>query len=270
MKNKDDLGMVYICGAGPGDPKLLTLRALELINQAEVILYDRLIGEEIANLFPESAEKIYVGRNVGDPTTHQNKTNELMLKYAGMGKTVLRLKGGDPFIFGRGGEEAEILIENNIPFEIIPGITSGIGAAVYSGIPLTHRRYGSAVAFVTGHEDPDKKTPEVIWEKLFDAVDTVVVYMGTEKLEIIIEKIKNGKKGMEKPVAIVQNGTLKNQKVITGNLNNIVTLSKQAKISPPAIVIIGDIVKLNDKISWFNQTSKTETARDRKTERKNR
>ena len=251
MKNKDDAGIVYICGAGPGDPKLLTLRALELIKQAEVILYDRLVGKEIINLFPESAEKIYVGRNVGDPTTHQNNTNELMLRYANMGKTVLRLKGGDPFIFGRGGEEAEILEENKIPFEIIPGITSGIGAAVYSGIPLTHRKYGSSVAFVTGHEDPEKKTPEVKWEKLFDAVDTVVVYMGTEKLEIIIEKIKKGKKSDNKPVAIVQNGTLRNQKVIIGNVDNIVTLAKQAKIMPPAIVIIGDIVKLNEKIDWY-------------------
>lgn len=251
MKNKDGSGIVYICGAGPGDPKLLTLRALELIKQAEVILYDRLVGKEIINLFPESAEKMYVGRKVGDPTTHQNYTNELMLRYASMGKTVLRLKGGDPFIFGRGAEEAEILEENKIPFEIIPGITSGIGAAVYAGIPLTHRKYGSSVAFVTGHEDPEKKTPEVNWEKLFDAVDTVVIYMGTEKLEIIIEKIKNGKKSDNKPVAIVQNGTLRNQKVIIGNLNNIVTLAQQAKIMPPAIVIIGDIVKLNDKIDWY-------------------
>jgi uroporphyrin-III C-methyltransferase len=251
MKNKDDSGIVYICGAGPGDPKLLTLRALELINQAEVILYDRLIGKEIISLFPESAEKIYVGRKVGDPTTHQNNTNELMLKYASMGKIVLRLKGGDPFIFGRGGEEAEILKENKIPFEIIPGITSGIGAAVYSGIPLTHRKYGSSVAFVTGHEDPEKKTPEVNWDKLFDAVDTVVIYMGTEKLEIIIEKIKNGKKSDNKAVAIVQNGTLRNQKVIIGNFNNIVTLAQQSKIMPPAIVIIGDIVKLNNKIDWY-------------------
>lgn len=256
MKNKDGLGMVYICGAGPGDPKLLTLRASELIDQAEVILYDRLVGKAIIDLFPKSAEKVYVGRNIGDPTTHQDKTNELILKYAGMGKTVLRLKGGDPFIFGRGGEEAEILIENKVPFEIIPGITSGIGAAVYSGIPLTHRKYSSAVAFVTGHEDPDKKTPQVKWEKLFDAVDTVVVYMGTEKLERIVERIKNEGKDALKPVAIVQNGTLENQKVIIGNLDNIVTLSKQAKIEPPAIVIIGDIVRLGDKISWFNQVTK--------------
>jgi uroporphyrin-III C-methyltransferase len=252
MKIKhSSVGMVYICGAGPGDPRLLTLRALDLIKQADVILYDRLVGGEIIELFPPSSEKIYVGRNVRDPTTHQNRTNELMLKYATMGKSVLRLKGGDPFIFGRGGEEAEILMENNIPFEIIPGITSGIGAAIYSGIPLTHRKYGSAVAFVTGHEDPDKKTPEVNWEKLFDAVDTVVVYMGTEKLEIIIDKIKKGKNDGNKPVAIIENGTLKSQKVIVGDLGNIVMLSKQANVKPPAIVILGDVVKLNKKLEWF-------------------
>lgn len=244
-------GIVYICGAGPGDPKLLTLRALDLIKQSEVILYDRLVGDEIIDLFPNDAEKIYVGRNVGDPTTHQDKTNQFMLKYAKMGRKVLRLKGGDPFIFGRGGEEAEILKENNIPFEIIPGITSGIGAAIYSGIPLTHRKYGSTVAFVTGHEDPDKKTPEVRWEKLLQAVDTVVIYMGTEKLNIIIEKINTGNNNAKTPVAIIQNGTLKNQKIIKGTLEDIVEIARKSKVKPPAIVIIGNIVKLNETINWF-------------------
>lgn len=255
MSIDENPGIVYICGAGPGDPKLLTLRALDLIKQSEVILYDRLVGDEIIDLFPTDAEKIYVGRNVGDPTTHQDKTNQLMLKYAKMGRKVLRLKGGDPFIFGRGGEEAEILKENNIPFEIIPGITSGIGAAIYSGIPLTHRKYGSAVAFVTGHEDPDKKTPEVRWEKLLQAVDTVVIYMGTEKLNIIIEKIKIGSKNVKIPVAIIQNGTLKNQIVIKGDLDNIVEMAREAKIKPPAIVIVGNIVNLNETINWFDKYS---------------
>lgn len=253
MKNNDSLGKVYICGAGPGDPKLLTIKAFELIKQADVILYDRLIGDEIIKLFPDASEKVYVGRNVGDPTTHQDKTNQLMIKYAKMGRNVLRLKGGDPFIFGRGGEEAEILAENEISFEIVPGITSGIGAANYSGIPLTHRKYGSSVAFVTGHEDPDKKTPEVNWNKLFEAVDTVVIYMGTEKLELIINKIKGGRINDRTLVAIIQNGTLKNQVVITGNLGNIASLAKEHNVKPPAIVIIGDIVNLNKKIKWYIQ-----------------
>jgi uroporphyrin-III C-methyltransferase len=170
-----------------------------------------------------------------------------------MGRSVLRLKGGDPFIFGRGGEEAEILVENQIPFEIIPGITSGIGAANYSGIPLTHRKYGSTVAFVTGHEDPEKKTPEVKWDKLSEAVDTVVIYMGTEKLELIINKIKGGKIDDRTPIAIIQNSTLNNQKIITGNLGNIVSLAKEYNVKPPAVVIIGDIVNLHKKIKWYNQ-----------------
>jgi len=253
MKNNDRLGKVYICGAGPGDPKLLTIKAFELLKHVDVILYDRLIGEEIIKLFPDSSEKVYVGRNVGDPTTHQNRTNELMIKYAKMGRSVLRLKGGDPFIFGRGGEEAEILVENKIPFEIIPGITSGIGAANYSGIPLTHRKYGSTVAFVTGHEDPEKKTPEVKWDKLSEAVDTIVIYMGTEKLELIINKIKRGKIDDRTSIAIIQNSTLNNQKIITGNLGNIVSLAKEYNVKPPAIVIIGDIVNLHKKIKWYNQ-----------------
>lgn len=251
MNNNKISGKVYICGAGPGNPELLTIKALELIKRAEVILYDRLIGDKIIELFPSKAEKVYVGRSIGDPTTHQNKTNELMIKYANMGKNVLRLKGGDPFIFGRGGEEAEFLRENNIEYEIIPGITAGIGTAVYSGIPLTHRKFGSSVAFVTGHEDPKKGSPVVHWEKLLDSVNTVVVYMGTEKLETIINKIKKGKINEKTPVAIIENGTLKTQRLIIGNLNNIVEKFNQYKIKPPSIIIIGNVVNLNPMIKWY-------------------
>jgi uroporphyrin-III C-methyltransferase len=174
-----------------------------------------------------------------------------MLEYSNKGKNVLRLKGGDPFIFGRGGEEAEFLKSNNISFEIIPGITSGIGAAIYSGIPLTHRKYSSSVAFVTGHEDPEKKTPIVKWEKLFDAVDTVVIYMGTEKLEIIIEKVRKGNISENKKIAVIENGTLKNQRIIKGELYNIIEKVRKGNIRPPAIVIIGDTVNLNEEISWY-------------------
>jgi uroporphyrin-III C-methyltransferase len=241
------MGKIFICGAGPGDPKLLTVRALELINKSDVILYDRLVGKGIIQLFPKDTEKVYVGRNIGDPTTHQNKTNELMLEYSKKGRQVLRLKGGDPFIFGRGGEEAEFLKSNNIQFEIIPGITSGIGAAIYSGIPLTHRKYSSSVAFVTGHEDPDKKTPIVKWEKLLDAVDTLVIYMGTEKLETIIGNIRKGNTDEKTKVAIVENGTLHNQRIVTGEIGNIVQKSKDENIRPPAIIIIGEKHKTKAK-----------------------
>jgi uroporphyrin-III C-methyltransferase len=248
-----NLGKIYICGAGPGDPKLLTIRALELINKSDVILYDRLIGNGIVKLFPKETEKVYVGRNIGDPTTHQNKTNELMLEHSRKGKQVLRLKGGDPFIFGRGGEEAEFLNDNNIQYEIIPGITSGIGAAAYSGIPLTHRKYSSSVAFVTGHEDPEKKTPEVKWEKLLDAVDTVVIYMGTEKMETIIDKIRKGNTSEKTKVAIIENGTLDSQRIISGEIGNIVKKSKDENIRPPAIIIIGETVTLTNTINWYIQ-----------------
>ncbi len=244
-------GKIFICGAGPGDPKLLTIRAVELINKSDVILYDRLIGKDIIQLFPKETEKVYVGRNIGDPTTHQNKTNELMLEYSKKGQQVLRLKGGGPFIFGRGGEEAEFLKSNNIQFEIIPGITSGIGAAIYSGIPLTHRKYSSSVAFVTGHEDPEKKTPIVKWEKLLGAVDTVVIYMGTEKLEKIISNIRKGNTNEKTKVAIIENGTLHNQRIVTGEIGNIVQKSKDESIKPPAIIIIGETVILSDTIKWY-------------------
>src|SRR6188508_3402604 len=252
-------GKVYICGAGPGEPNLLTLKAAKLLSTCDVILYDRLVNKRTLKMASQRSKKVYVGRESGDPTTNQLNTNELMLKFAKKGKKVLRLKGGDPFIFGRGGEEAEFLKLNNICFEIIPGITSGIGAAIYSGIPLTHRKYSSSVAFVTGHEDPEKKTPVVKWEKLFEAVDTVVIYMGTEKLELIINKIKGGKIDDRTPVAIIQNSTLKNQKIITGNLGNIVSLAKEYDVEPPSIVIIGDIVNLHKKIKWYNQYTNMES-----------
>ena len=157
-------GKVYLVGAGPGDPKLITLRAVELIKKADVVLYDRLVSKKILAMIPKRAVSIYVGRAVGDDTTHQENTNELMVKYAQLKKSVVRLKGGDPIIFGRGGEEAEFLKSLNVKYEIIPGITSGIGSATYAGIPLTHRQFASSVVFVTGHEDPEKKT-EVVKRK---------------------------------------------------------------------------------------------------------
>ena len=168
-------GKVYLVGAGPGDSKLITLRAVELLKKADVVLYDRLVSKKIISMIPKKTEKIYVGRAVGDDTTHQNSTNDLMVIHAKSKKNVVRLKGGDPIIFGRGGEEAEFLKENNIKYEIVPGITSGIGSATYAGIPLTHRKYSSSVVFVTGHEDPEKKSEIVKWKRLAKSVDTIVI-----------------------------------------------------------------------------------------------
>lgn len=245
-------GRVYICGAGPGDSGLITVRAMELVKTCDVILYDRLVGQGIVDQFPKGAEKVYVGRAVGDPTTHQKRTNELMVKYAKKGKSVLRLKGGDPFIFGRGAEEAEYLLKHGIEFEIIPGITSAIASPAYAGIPLTHRQYSSSVAIVTGHEGEDNKgSAPVDWKKMAGAVDTIVVLMGIGQLERISSDLVKG--GMKKntQAAIVESGTTDRQRVIAGTLATIARLAAKNDIRPPAIVVIGKVASLNGKIGWF-------------------
>ena len=243
-------GKVYLVGAGPGDPKLITLRAVELIKKAGVVLYDRLVSKKILAMIPKRAVSIYVGRAVGDDTTHQENTNELMVKYAQLKKSVVRLKGGDPIIFGRGGEEAEFLKSFNVKYEIIPGITSGIGSATYAGIPLTHRQFASSVVFVTGHEDPEKKTEVVKWKKLAKSVDTIVIMMGLSRIEVISRKLIEG--GMDKnmPVAVIQNGTTSKQKMIKGTISNIANKIKRNKIKPPTNIIIGRVVDLSDIIGW--------------------
>ncbi len=249
--NNKSKGKVYICGAGPGNPDLITKRCWDLLKHCDIILYDRLVGREILELIPESTPKIYVGRSAGDPTTNQVKTNKVMLQYALEGKKVLRLKGGDPFIFGRGGEEAEFLNENAIDFEIIPGISSAIGSAVYSGIPLTHRQFSSSVAIVTGHEDPTKKEKSIRWDKLATAVDTIVILMGVENLESIMKNLINYGLSNATKIAVIQNGTLKEQKVIIGNFSNIRKKMENASIKPPVVIIIGEVVSLSDKIKWI-------------------
>jgi len=243
-------GMVYLVGAGPGDPKLITLRAVELIKKADVVLYDRLVSKKIITLIPKKAKKFYVGRDVGDDYKHQDSTNGLMVKYAKSHKCVVRLKGGDPFIFGRGGEEAEYLKKHKIQFEIVPGITSGIGSAIYSGIPLTHRKHSSSVAFVTGHEDPEKTKNPVEWKRLAKSVETIVIMMGLSRIGMITKELAAGGLKKTTPVAVVQRGTTDDQRVITGNLANIAKKIKDNNITPPSIIIIGNVVKLHKTIGW--------------------
>lgn len=243
-------GMVSIVGAGPGDPKLITLKAVEAIKSADVVLYDRLVSKKIIAMIPRRAEKVYVGRDVGDDYRHQDSTNDLMVKYAKQRKNVVRLKGGDPFIFGRGGEEAEFLREHGIKYEIIPGITSGIGSAEYSGIPLTHRDYASSVVFVTGHEDAKKTKGTVNWKKLAKSVDTIVIMMGLSRLETISKNLISGGLDRNTPVAVIQNGTTSEHKMLKGTLGNIATKVKTAKVRPPSIIIIGKVVSLSEKIGW--------------------
>src|SRR5919197_3867495 len=245
-------GKVFICGAGPGDPKLITIRAMEVLNNCDVVLYDRLVCKDLIDQIPVASEKIYVGRSVGDSAT-QDITNDLMVGRAKNGKRVVRLKGGDPFIFGRGAEEAEYLYKHNIEFEIIPGITSAIGSAAYAGIPLTHRRFSSSIAIVTGHEDPKKRESTVKWDTLAKTVNTIVILMGVEKLEYISHKLIKAGLSKESDVAIIENGTTKKQRIVKGNLSNIVEKAQEKEMKSPAIIIIGKVVSLQGKLAWFNK-----------------
>jgi uroporphyrin-III C-methyltransferase len=249
------IGKVFICGAGPGDPDLLTLKSMKLLKTCKVVLYDRLVGNNIVKLIPDTSKKIYVGREEGDPSFHQDNTNKIMKKYAKKGEKVLRLKGGDPFIFGRGGEEAEFLREHNIQYEIVPGVTSPIASAIYAGIPLTHRQFSSSIAIVTGHEATEKGQASVHWEKLPDAVDTIIIMMGIGQLRRITTRLIRAGMSKDTDVAIIENGATSKQRVVTGTLENIIDLSRKAEIKPPAIIIIGRVVSLGEKISWFQDNS---------------
>lgn len=243
-------GKVFIVGAGPGDPKLITLKAVEAIKSSDIVLYDRLVSKQIVSMIPKRSQKMYVGRDVGDDYKHQDTTNDLMVKFAKKNKNVVRLKGGDPFIFGRGGEEAEFLRKHKVKYEIIPGITSGIGSAEYSGIPLTHRDYASSVVFVTGHEDAKKTKSVVEWKKLAKSVDTIVIMMGLSRIGIISQRLVSGGLDKNTPVAVIQNGTTDEHKMIKGTLANISKKINDAKIKPPAIIVVGKVVRLSDKIGW--------------------
>jgi len=244
-------GKVYICGAGPGEPKLLTLRAAKLLSTCEVILYDRLVNKRTLKMASKRSKKVYVGRESGDPTTNQLNTNELMLKFAKDGKTVLRLKGGDPFIFGRGGEEAEFLSKNKVRFEIIPGVSSLNGAAVYAGIPLTHRDYSSSVIILTGHEAMEKKKSSIRWKAVTKAADTIVIFIGLEQMKYIISNLIRAGLNKNTNIAVVQNATSSIQRVITGTLYNIESKVKLKKIQSPSIIIVGNVVGIQKKIQWF-------------------
>ncbi|MEM3437451.1 MAG: uroporphyrinogen-III C-methyltransferase [Nitrososphaerales archaeon] len=243
-------GKVFLVGAGPGDYKLLTIRALELLKRADVVIYDRLVSKSILKLIPKKAKKIYVGKKSGMHGLSQEKINELMINLALEGKKVVRLKGGDPFLFGRGGEEAEALTDNNIDFEVVPGVTSALAAPAYAGIPLTHRNYSSSVAIVTGHQA--RKSERVVnWSKLASSVDTIVILMGVEKLEFIINNLIEGGLNANTPVAIIEWGTMKRQRNLIGKLGNIVEEAKKKNVKPPAVIVIGEVVELGRKLSWF-------------------
>ncbi len=244
-------GKVIILGAGPGDPGLLTLKGKEWMERADVVIYDYLANERFLEYAPTSAEKIFVGKKKGEHTLSQDQINELMLNRAKKGKLVVRLKGGDPFIFGRGGEEAEELVKAEISFEIVPGVTAATSVPAYAGIPLTHRNYTSTIAFVTGHENPEKDHSEVAWDKISTGIGTLVFFMGVINLSNIVKKLVDHGRARKTPVGIIRWGTTYKQESVTGTLENIVELAKEKNIKPPAIIVVGDVVKLNEKLNWF-------------------
>jgi len=246
-------GKVYLVGAGPGDPKLLTLKAAEIIKQADVLIYDRLgVSDEVLNMAPADAEKIFVGKRTGLHEIPQDKITELIVQKAKEGGKVVRLKGGDPFIFGRGGEEAEALAAEGIEFEIVPGISSSVAAPMYAGIPLTHRNYAASVAIITGHRADDAEKP-IDWVKIANAVDTMVILMGVESLEDIVSKLLAGGISPDKPVAMVESGTLPHQRTLIATIGTIVKEAADKQIKPPSVIVIGEVATLGRKLSWFKQ-----------------
>lgn len=246
-------GKVFLVGAGPGDPGLLTIKAVELLRKADVVIYDRLVSKSILELVPKRAKKIYVGKSSGKHELPQEKINELMINTALDGKKVVRLKGGDPFLFGRGGEEAEALADNHIDFEVVPGVTSALATPVYAGIPLTHRDYSSSVAIVTGHRAKNAETV-VNWSKLAGSVDTIAILMGVESLESTANKLMEGGLDPNTPVAIIEWGTLKRQRSLIGKLGTIAKEAKERNVKPPAVIVIGEVVNLGRKLSWFKKS----------------
>ena len=246
-------GIVYLVGAGPGDPGLMTRRSLELIAAADAILYDRLVPPGALDGARESAELVYVGKRPGDPAMTQAEINELMVDLARAGKRVVRLKGGDPFVFGRGGEEAEALAAAGVPFEVVPGVTAGVAAPAYAGIPVTHREAASAVAFVTGHEDPEKPGSALDWEALARFPGTLVLYMGVRNLALVTQRLVAAGRDPAEGAAVVEHGTEPGQRTVTGTLSEIARRVEEAGIRPPAVTVIGEVAGLRETIAWLER-----------------
>ncbi len=253
MKNNQNSGMVYLIGAGPGDAGLITLKGVECIKKADVVVYDYLVNEELLKYCREGCEKIYVGKKAKDHTLSQPEINSLLREKAKNGGIVARLKGGDPFVFGRGGEEALDLAAQDIKFEVVPGVTAAVAALAYAGIPITHRCIASTATLITGHEDPSNGTSDINWEMISKGVGTLVFYMGVNNLERIVSNLnKHGRPG-ETPAALIRLGTLNRQETLTGTLNNIVKRARERNFKPPALIVAGEVINLREKLRWFDK-----------------
>lgn len=249
------IGKVYLVGAGPGDPELLTLKGKRCIEAADVILYDELASRELLDFAASDAELIYVGKKPGNHCADQSEIEKRLLDYARQGKTVVRLKGGDPFVFGRGGEEAQALRASGIPFEVVPGISSAIAVPAYAGIPVTHRSYASSVAIVTGHR---AARGEVKWGELGRAVDTIVILMGLNNLRAIMTRLLQDGCEPQRPVALIQSGTRVGQKTVEGTVATIADLAAAAKLKSPAVIVVGTVVGLVKDVGWFREVARSD------------
>lgn len=249
MKNTEKKGKIYLIGAGPGDPGLITLKGLQCIQSADVIIYDYLASPRLMRHARPDAEKIYVGKMGGNHTLSQEGINNLLVEKGRLGLEVARLKGGDPFVFGRGGEEAQVLKKAGVAFEIVPGVTSAVAAPAYAGIPITHRDHTTSVTFVTGHEDPSKARSTINWNAL--VTGTVVFFMGVKNLPVIVENLLEAGRSAETPAALIRWGTTPRQRTVTGTLSDIGEIAEKARITAPAIIIVGEVVKLREELAWF-------------------
>jgi uroporphyrin-III C-methyltransferase/precorrin-2 dehydrogenase/sirohydrochlorin ferrochelatase len=248
---KNEIGEAYLIGAGPGDPDLMTFKAVRLLQSADVVLYDRLVSPPIVDLARRDAERIYVGKARADHALPQAEINQLLVDLALSGKRVARLKGGDPFIFGRGGEEIELLAKHNIPFQVVPGITAASGAACYAGIPLTHRDYAQSVRFITGHLKNNVVDHD--WEQFKNPAETLVFYMGLAGLAEICNKLQGCGRSPDTPIALIERGTLADQRVLTGTLQSMVEVVKKNNPRAPTLIIVGDVVRLHKSLAWFGE-----------------
>ncbi len=246
-------GKVYLIGAGPGDLGLMTVKGLDCLRRADVVIYDRLVEESILNEARPESEKIYVGKEDRLHVLEQDAINQLLLEKAQQGKIVVRLKGGDPFVLGRGGEEAGVLSRHGIPFEVVPGVTSASAVPAYAGIPLTHRGVASSFAVVTGHKASEKGEPRISWNKLATGADTLVILMGMRNLPSIVENLVQNGRLPSTPVAVVTQGTTSRQKCLVGTLNDIIEKVKLENLQPPSVIIVGDVVRLRKELCWFGR-----------------
>ena len=246
-------GKVYLVGAGPGDPGLLTIKGRECISRADVVIYDFLANPVFLEHARDGAELIYVGKQGGCHTASQEEINTLIVEHARQGRIVVRLKGGDPFIFGRGGEEAEELVDAGVDFEVVPGVTSAIAVPAYAGIPLTHRDHTATVAFITGHEDPKKEKSSIAWDKLATGAGTLVFLMGVGNLRAIAARLVEYGRSPGTPVAVIRRGTCPDQETVLGTLDTIAEVAEEAGIRPPAIIVVGEVAKLREKLEWFER-----------------